>query len=436
MDKENFIKDSAPVCSLSDKQLLQDLLNSDIMKSDVVKQQLNMIKKNKVLEIHEYTITAPKGNDARWQTYLKKDGKRVKISAKSEQGLYDKLYEFYYQNNLSLEMLYPEWVEKRTNANVNIRTIRRNKNHWDKYYKEHKIVKISVKMLTTDMLETYFNEMVKKHSLTLKELNNMKFILKDMLKICKRRNLIDTNPFIDMEINKNACRPANKLNDVSRVYLPDEQVRFFEALRKEILTYPDNTDCYAISLLFKLGLRIGELCALTWDDIDLETSEIHIHKMETQDEDSTGKMRSVVVPYTKKKSSYGDRFLPLSEYELDIFQKVKAINEENHYKDGNFIFCDEYGRTRIREIDNRIRKLCNQADIAPVKSAHDVRRTVATQMHMQGIPIRIIQEFLGHSDTKTTWGYIVNNQEKEVLHSRIRDALTNLNGLTQASGGV
>ena len=71
--------------------------------------------------------------------------------------------------------------------------------------------------------------------------------------------------------------------------------------------------------------------------------------METQDEDSTGKMRSVVVPYTKKKSSYGDRFLPLSEYELDIFQKVKAINEENHFKDGEFIFCDEYGRTRIRD---------------------------------------------------------------------------------------
>jgi len=431
MDSKNLILDSAPVCSFSDKQLLQDLLNSDIMKTDVVKQQLNMIKKNKVLDIHESAITAPKDGSSRWQTYLKKGEKRVKISAVSEQGLYDKLYEFYYQQNLSLEMLYPEWIEKRVNANVNIRTIRRNKNHWDKYYKGHKIIKVPVTALTTDMLETFFNGMIKKHSLTLKELNNMKFLMKDMLKMCKRRNLIDNNPFNDMEVNKNACRPANKSNDVSRVYLPDEQERFFEALRKEILACPDNTDCYAISLLFKLGLRIGELCALTWEDIDLETSEIHIHKMETQDEDSTGKMRSVVVPYTKKKSSYGDRFLPLSEYELDIFQKVKAINEENHFKDGNFIFCDEYGRTRIREIDNRIRKLCNQALITPVKSAHDIRRTVATQMHMQGIPIRIIQEFLGHSDTKTTWGYIVNNQEKEVLHSRIRDALENLNGLMQ-----
>lgn len=213
---------------------------------------------------------------------------------------------------------------------LNIRTIRRNKNHWDKYYKGHKIVSVPVRTITTDMLETFFHEKIKKHSLTIKELNNMKFIIKDMLKLSKRKNLIDSNPFLDMELNKNACRPANKQNDVSRVYLLDEQERFFEALRKEIIAYPDNTDCYAVSLLFKLGLRIGELCALTWDDIDLETSEIHIHKMETQDEDSTGKMRSVVVPYTKKKSIYGDRFLPLSEYELDIFQKVKAINEENH----------------------------------------------------------------------------------------------------------
>lgn len=427
--------DTLSVCTLSDKQLLQDLLNSNIMNSDVVRQQLNMIKQNKVLEIHEYTITTPKDTDSRWQTYVKKNEKRVKISAVNEQGLYDKLYDFYFQQNLSLEMLHPEWVEKRTNTNVSIRSIRRYKNYWDRYYKNHKVVKVPITTITTDMLETFFNEKIKEHSLTLKELNNMKFILKDMLKLCKRKKLISENPFNDIEINKHACRPANTSNDISRVYLPVEQQHFFQALRNEILTFSNNTDCYAISLLFKLGLRIGELCALTWDDIDLETSEIHIHRMETLGEDSNGKTCPVVVPYTKKKSSFGDRFLPLSEYELDLFQKVKTINEEYNFKDGNFIFCDENGRTKIREIDNRIRKLCKQANIIPAKSAHDIRRTVATQMHMQGVPIQIIKEFLGHSDTKTTWGYIVNNQEKEVVHIQIKEALANLNGLgrTQVS---
>ena len=151
--------------------------------------------------------------------------------------------------------------------------------------------------------------------------------------------------------------------------------------------------------------------------------------METLAEDSNQKMYSTVVPYTKKKSAYGDRFLPLGEYELEIFEKIKKINEKNNFKDEDFIFCDENGRTKIREIDNRIRKLCNLTNITPAKSAHDIRRTVATQMHMQGIPIQIIKEFLGHSDTKTTWGYIVNNQEKAVVHSQIKNTLSNLNGL-------
>lgn len=431
MSVKQAVTDISSLCTPLNNHLLQDLLNSNIMNLDVVKQQLNMIKQKKVLDIHEYAITQTKGTDSRWQTYIKKNGKRAKISAVSEQGLSDKLYDFYFQQNISLEMLYPEWLEKRTNANVNIRTIRRNKNHWNKYYKNHKLVKIPVTTITTDILETFFNGKVKEHSLTLKELNNMKFILKDMLKLCKRKKLINDNPINDMEINKHACRPVNSSKDISRVYLPVEQEHFFQALRSETLAYPNNTDCYAISLLFKLGLRIGELCALTWEDIDLETSEIHIHRMETLAEDSNQKMYATVVPYTKKKSAYGDRFLPLGEYELEIFEKIKKINEKNNFKDGDFIFCDENGRTKIREIDNRIRKLCNLVNITPAKSAHDIRRTVATQMHMQGIPIQIIKEFLGHSDTKTTWGYIVNNQEKAVVHSQIKNALSNLNGLKQ-----
>jgi hypothetical protein len=42
-------------------------------------------------------------------------------------------------------------------------------------------------------------------------------------------------------------------------------------------------------------------------------------------EGDNGKLYPIVVLYTKKKSSYGDRFLPLGEYELDILKKTKRI---------------------------------------------------------------------------------------------------------------
>ncbi len=96
--------------------------------------------------------------------------------------------------------------------------------------------------------------------------------------------------------------------------------------------------------------------------------------------------------------------------------------------------CDIQGRTKIREIDNRIRKLCNKADIE-VKSAHDIRRTVASELFNNGVPVEIIRNYLGHSDIKTTWGYILDNHRKEETAKMILKSLENLNGLkrTQAS---
>ena len=262
----------------------------------------------------------------------------------------------------------------------------------------------------------------------------MKFIFRDMMKLAKKRGLIKENPFQEVEVKTTACKPQKKQNDTSRVYLPEEKEKLFAMLNKELIRKPDVTDAYAVFLLFKLGLRIGELVALKWEDIDTRNSEIHIHRMETLKEAGNGSMKSSVEEYTKKKSPYGDRFLPLDDYTLELFQKVKGINERCGYKDGDFIFCDENGRTTIRAIDNLIRKACNHAGIE-VKSAHDIRRTVASEMFNNGVPVEIIRNYLGHSDIKTTFSYILDNNGKAKTNQMILNSLGNMNGLkgTQAS---
>ncbi|WP_313131579.1 tyrosine-type recombinase/integrase [Anaerocolumna sp.] len=91
-----------------------------------------------------------------------------------------------------------------------------------------------------------------------------------------------------------------------------------------------------------------------------------------------------------------------------MFQAVKCISEEAGYSDGNFIFCDKVGRTKIREVDNCIRAQCTRAGIE-VKSAHDIRRTVASEMDRKKIQIEDIRWYLGHNDIVTTRTYIMNN---------------------------
>jgi len=101
--------------------------------------------------------------------------------------------------------------------------------------------------------------------------------------------------------------------------------------------------------------------------------------------------------------------------------------EEAGYSDGDFIFCDKAGRTKIREVDNCIRAQCVRAGIE-VKSAHDIHRTVASEMDRKKIQIEDIRWYLGHNDIATTRTYIMNNQGKQKTSKQIVNAFLEING--------
>lgn len=412
--------------SYSDNLLLKEALNDSTINIDALK-IVNKMRKVKVNKVHSYVITPPKTSSGRWQTYIKsEDGKRKKVSAMSEDAIYEKLYEYYFCTEKSLNSFYPEWLERRRNENISSRTIVKNEQHWSKYYSDSKFVNIPLAKITPTDIENFLYTCMKRYPMSCKTLNNMRFIVKDMLKFACRKGLIKDNPYNDVEVKTSSCIPEAHKNDSSRVYNKEEVKKLFKAISHELTEHPENTDSYAVLILFKLGLRIGEVSALKFSDIDYTNKEIHIHRMETLDISADGKQYPVVVNHTKKRSPYGDRYIPLSDYEISIFEKVKSINIEYGYKDDDFVFCDADGRTKTREIDNRIRKLCNKANIE-TKSAHDIRRTVASEMHKNGIPLEMIRQYLGHSTIETTIGYIYNNNTKEETSRLIQNALCNLN---------
>ena len=64
-----------------------------------------------------------------------------------------------------------------------------------------------------------------------------------------------------------------------------------------------------------------------------------------------------------------------------------------------------------------------------IKSAHDIRRTVASEMYANGVSVEIIRYFLGHSDIKTTYGYILDNKKKEDRNQLIHNSLLSMRGM-------
>ena len=412
---------------------------SDIQKAyangTIATEMLDMIEsdmiRSKVLSVHPYTITPPKDSSSRWMTYVKcPDGKRKKLVAKTESELMLMLKKHYFDDDvITLDSLFPKWLSKRNEEGTSSRTLRRNVNDWNKYYSHSNLISAPLSTLTFEEIESFLYGNINEYQLTIKAYRNMSFILKDMLKYATRRKLISENPWDLVEIKLKGCRPAAKRNSSSRVYLSDEKEKLFSVLNQKLSSAPD-VRVYAIFLMFKLGIRLGELVALKWTDVDEREMTIHIHRTETKVVNVTsGKAQYVVVEHTKKKSIYGDRFLDLDTYDIELLHSVESFSSADQAGTDGYIFTNESGRIKSHNIDRYLRRCCDLAGIDE-KSSHDIRRTVASDLFNNNVPISIIRDYLGHSDIQTTQGYILDNLNKERKKNAIRNALSGNNGLS------
>jgi integrase len=142
------------------------------------------------------------------------------------------------------------------------------------------------------------------------------------------------------------------------------------------------------------GLRQSELLGLRWRDVDWAAQRIRVRNTFVRGEHSAhGKSdlstrRSV--PIATRLARELDRWSRRTEYRGDD-ELVFAHPQTGHPLD----------RTKVTK---RFQAACADAGVRPVKF-HDLRHTFATRLAAHGEPLRTIQEFLGHADSKTTQIY-------------------------------
>lgn len=155
---------------------------------------------------------------------------------------------------------------------------------------------------------------------------------------------------------------------------------------------------------FFLGLRVGELASLTFDDFDLDRNVVKVYKTEskfyerTEDGSKLGVMVYKVVDSTK--TVYSVREIPLMPEVKLILEKIKQRHEECGY-DTPYLCYDGQDTIKVRSLDRTLRRLC---DLCEVKyfNTHLIRKTFATMLHDGGVPTRAISDLLGHSEIATT----------------------------------
>ena len=160
------------------------------------------------------------------------------------------------------------------------------------------------------------------------------------------------------------------------------------------------------------GLRIGEICALQWEDISLAEGFIYVHQtMQRLQTNGSGNTKTTVKISTPK-SKCSIRTIPLPE------SLGQLIAREFPGRQGFVLACGEEKYVEPRVMQNYFRYVQEQCDLEPV-NFHALRHTFATCCVEVGFDVKSLSEILGHANVNITMNRYVH-PSMELKHQNMQ----------------
>jgi len=358
-----------------------------------------------------YFVPSKNQFKARVPKALLVEGKSAPQCASTELQMWNKLYQYLCsnKNTETLETLAIKWFEEREkDLDIKARTRRRNKNTWDKYYKNNPIIKIPLTKLTAKDIKAFYKSYTNGRKITRGELGNIKGVFNMILSYAVDNNIVGLNVAKSVDTKDLKCK---KVNNDDKVYTREERTALFNYLN----SIPQNVYTLGIKLMFCLDIRIGELKALKWSDVDMEAGQIYIHSQIVDAEGANGKWCQEECDYTKAQEEGsgggGERWLPLSRTAKQVLLQLKLLCSNSE-----FILINKAGTTvKTNKFNEHLHKYCDACGIRYL-SSHKIRFYAVTEQARIGKSLSDIQYNSGHRNKGTTEGYIrrVQNREKAV----------------------
>lgn len=219
------------------------------------------------------------------------------------------------------------------------------------------------------------------------------------------------NPIAGMKVPS-----ANKKSISDIVYYTEEEIEkiYIETNR----LYLNGSRVYkqgdAITVLANTGMRIGELLALTWNDIDFENKIIHINgnRVMVKNRDNSNEKKNKSIDQNSAKTFSGVRVVPINNKALSALKNLKSING-----DSEKILVSSKGRPlTIHEIDRMFRRILRNCkfDEEKIYGVHSLRHSFATIAISKGADIKKVSEILGHKDVYVTYNIYVHFIPKDL----------------------
>ncbi len=220
--------------------------------------------------------------------------------------------------------------------------------------------------------------------LSAKSVKDILVVLQSVLKYCRRQ---DSMLLHEIEI----VFPKESRQEVRVLSLKEQ--------KKLISFLSDDEDSVKAGILLALltGMRIGEICALRWDNIDLEHGVISVsetmQRLQTLDNGGGQKTKICI---SSAKSNTSVRTIPLTDAAMSLCERIKPISPKA------FILTGEEDRyLEPRMLQYKLSRYTKECGLEKVHF-HTLRHTFATRCVEVGFEIKTLSEILGHSSAKIT----------------------------------
>ena len=284
------------------------------------------------------------------------------------------------------------------------------KNRIVPYFEEHH-PGLRLRQVTPKQLQDYYTYEMKVNGVSANTVIHRHANIRKALQYAFKTGLLSSNPADRIE------RPK-KQKFVGSIYDEHELEKLFQIVRGDPIEL-------GVILAAFYGLRRSEVVGLKWDAIDFKKKTITIRHTVTQ-VTLNGKSTIIEKDRTKTKSSY--RTLPLVPPFEELLHRLKLQQEQNRKLCGKSYNTEAEGYIYVNEIGELVKPgyitqhfplILEKYGLRKIRF-HDLRHSCASLLYANGVSLKEIQEWLGHSDISTTsnifpkwrlptrsWGYIL-----------------------------
>ena len=196
----------------------------------------------------------------------------------------------------------------------------------------------------------------------------------------------------DMDmVEQNPCARIRRSREEAKkveAFTKDEQRKIESAIIES-----EDPRLFGILLCLYTGIRIGELLALEWPDVDIQQGFISVNKTVYRDKDESGEWQLIV---DKPKTASSNRVIPLPSYitQMMIVRKDAAKS--------NYVIENKKGeRMSIRSYQYMFERLTEKVGARKL-NFHALRHTFATRAIECGMDIKTLSEIMGHKNASIT----------------------------------